>query len=159
MIQDKGLAVSAALDLLAASEILSCFELQEKLISIQFGPASRKTCCLRLLLCSRSALVSSFLLFLFLCLSLSLFLCLPPCSRKNSFPCAVLVGANISDLNGPADRHRPCCKSAAGRSCCHPTAEAAVSICSANERRSRLLVYPSAKEDSRSARCSSCSST
>jgi hypothetical protein len=34
------------------------------------------------------------------------------------------------------------------------TAEAAVSICSANERRSRLLVYPSAKEDSRSARYS-----
>jgi hypothetical protein len=51
-------------------------------------------------------------------------------------------------------RHRPCCKSAAGRSCCHPTAEAAVSICSADERRSRLLVYvyPSAKEDSRSAK-------
>jgi hypothetical protein len=30
MIQDKGRAVSAALDLVAASEILSCFELQEK---------------------------------------------------------------------------------------------------------------------------------
>ena len=30
MIEDKGLAVSAALDLLAASEILSCFELQEE---------------------------------------------------------------------------------------------------------------------------------
>jgi hypothetical protein len=30
MIEDKGLGVSAALDLLAASEILSCFELQEK---------------------------------------------------------------------------------------------------------------------------------
>jgi hypothetical protein len=30
MIQDKGLAVSAALDLLAASEILICFKLQDK---------------------------------------------------------------------------------------------------------------------------------
>ena len=30
MIEGKGLAVSAALDLLAASEILSCFELQEE---------------------------------------------------------------------------------------------------------------------------------
>jgi hypothetical protein len=30
MIKAKGLAVSAALDLLAASEILSCFESQEK---------------------------------------------------------------------------------------------------------------------------------
>jgi hypothetical protein len=106
MIKAKRLmAVSAALDLLAASEILSCFELQEKadLDPIR-GPASRKTCCLRLLLCSRSALVSSFLLLLCLGLSLGLFLCLPPCSRTISFPCAVLVGANISDLNGAERR-------------------------------------------------------
>ena len=43
MIEDKGLAVSAALDLLAASEILSCFSLnhRKKWISIEFGLASR----------------------------------------------------------------------------------------------------------------------
>ena len=60
MIEDKGLAVSAALDLLAASEILSSAALnhRKKWISIEFGLASRKTSCLRLLLCSRSALVS-----------------------------------------------------------------------------------------------------
>jgi len=55
-------------------------------------------------------------------------------------------------------RHCPCCKSAASRSCCHPTAEAAVSTHNANERRRRLLIYPSTREDSRSAQCSSCSS-
>jgi hypothetical protein len=66
MIEDKGLAVSAALDLLAASEILSSAALnhRKKWISIEFGLASRKTSCLRLLLCSRSALVSYFLLLL-----------------------------------------------------------------------------------------------
>ena len=43
MIKAKGLAVSAALDLLAASEILSCFSLnhRKKWISIEFGLASR----------------------------------------------------------------------------------------------------------------------
>ena len=43
MIEAKGLAVSAALDLLAASEILSCFSLnhRKKWISIEFGLASR----------------------------------------------------------------------------------------------------------------------
>jgi hypothetical protein len=43
MIKAKGLAVSAALDLLAASEILSCFSLnhRKKWISIKFGLASR----------------------------------------------------------------------------------------------------------------------
>jgi hypothetical protein len=60
MIEDKGLAVRAALDLLAASEILSSAALnhRKKWISIEFGLASRKTSCLRLLLCSRFALVS-----------------------------------------------------------------------------------------------------
>jgi hypothetical protein len=61
MTEDKGLAVSAALDLLAASEILSSAALnhRKKWISIEFGLASRKTSCLRgLLLCSRFALVS-----------------------------------------------------------------------------------------------------
>jgi hypothetical protein len=43
MIKAKGLAVSAALDLLAASEILSCFSLnhRKKWSSIEFGLASR----------------------------------------------------------------------------------------------------------------------
>jgi hypothetical protein len=80
-------------------------------------------------------------------------------------PCS--LRANISSLRcscrgeyfRPERRHhRPCCKSAASRSCCHPTAEAAVSTHNANERRRRLLIYPSTREDSRSAQCSSCSS-
>jgi hypothetical protein len=58
------------------------------------GRPSVKTSCLPLLMCGRSGLVSSFLL-------------LPPCS----FPCAVLVGANMSDLNdaviAPAVNPRP----------------------------------------------------
>jgi hypothetical protein len=59
-------------------------------------------------------------------------------------PCS--LRANISSLRcscrgeyfRPERRHhRPCCKSAASRSCCHPTAEAAVSTHNANERRRR----------------------
>ena len=59
---------------------------RKKWISIEFGLASRKTSCLRLLLCSPSALVGELLSFVasaFFCLSLGF----------------VLVGANISHLN------------------------------------------------------------
>jgi hypothetical protein len=85
MIEAKELAVSAALDLLAASEILSCFESQEK------ADLDRIRACIEINELPSFALVQSicpgkllsFVASAFSCLSLGF----------------VLVGANISHLN------------------------------------------------------------
>jgi hypothetical protein len=85
MIEAKGLGVSAALDILAASEILSCFESQEK------ADLDRIRACIEINELPSFALVQSicpgellsFVASAFFCLSLGF----------------VLVGANISPLN------------------------------------------------------------
>jgi hypothetical protein len=77
MVQDKGLAVSTTLDLLAASEILSCFELQETADLDPIWACIEKNVLPSFALVQSICpgdLVSSFLLLLCLGLSLSLFL-------------------------------------------------------------------------------------
>ena len=85
MIKAKGLAVSAALDLLAASEILSCFELQEE---ADLDPIRA---------CIEKNVLPSFALVQSICPG-ELISSVAPALSCLSLGC-VLVGANISHLN------------------------------------------------------------